>query len=202
MHIDLSSLSSPFVYALMTQTVVPRPVAWVISRDEDQTLNLAPFSFFNVVSSDPPTIMLSIGRHEDGRPKDTRRNIEARHEFVVNIAHREMAAAMTASSASLAPGVSEIDRTGLATTEMPGSSVPRLSDCRVAYACRFEQSTPIGRMAVIFARVSDVWLDPSIVGEDDKGRLKVDAPALDPIGRLGGGEYLSAGEVLSIDRPR
>jgi len=201
MHIDLSSLSPPFVYALMTQTVVPRPVAWVISRDEGEKLNLAPFSFFNAVASDPPTIMLSIGRHADGRPKDTRRNVEIRHDFVINIAHRELAAAMTASSESVAPGVSEIERAGIATTAMPGSSVPRLTDCRVAYACRYERTVPVGRMAVIFATVSHIWLDPAIVGEDAKGRLKVDALALDALGRLGGGEYLAGGEVLSIDRP-
>ena len=202
MHIDLARLSPDATYALMTQALVPRPIAWVISRDEERTLNLAPFSWFTAVSSDPPTILLSIGLHEDGRPKDTRRNIEIRHEFVVNIAHREMAAAMTASSAPLAPGESEIEAAGLATTDMPGSSVPRLADCRVALACRYQASQAVGRMAVIFAQVSHVWLDPAIVGEGARGRVKVDTPALDPIGRLGGGEYLGGGEVFAIERPK
>lgn len=201
MHIDLSTLSPASVYATMTQTLVPRPIAWIVSRDEHDGLNLAPFSYFTAVASDPPTIVVSIGLHADDRPKDTRRNIEARHEFTINIAHREQAQAMTATSASLAPGESELDAADLATAPMPGGSVPRLADCRVAYACRYESTHRIGRQAVIFARLTDVWLHDSVVTEDAKGRLKVDAVALDPLGRLGGGEYVAAGDIIDVPRP-
>lgn len=201
MHIDLSTLAPASVYATLTQTIVPRPIAWVISRNESGSLNLAPFSYFTAVASDPPTVVVSVGKHADGRPKDTRRNVQARHDFVVNIAHADMAEAMTASSASLAPDDSEIDACSLETAAMPGSSVPRLAACRVAYACRYEHAVEVGAMAVLFARLTDVWLDPSVVTEDAKGRLKVDAATLDPLGRLGGGEYLTAGDVIDIERP-
>ena len=208
MHIEFKSLSPGEAYAMLTQTVVPRPVAWVLSLNVDDSLNLAPFSFFNAVCSDPPTIMLSIGRHADGREKDTRRNIRERGEFVVHIAHSEQAGAMTSTSASLAPGRSELEHAGdkfgsqlLRLVSMPGSSLPRLAECRVAFACQHTESLEIGSQAVIFARVSDIWLDEQIVDTDAKGRTRVDAKALDPIGRLGGGEYVTAGSVITVERP-
>ena len=201
MHIDLSALSPVQCYALMTQTIVPRPIAWLISENSDKTYNLAPFSYFNALSSDPPMIMVSIGLKPDGEKKDTRINIEQRKHFVVNIAHKEMAEALTASSASMAPGVSEIDELSLDTCPMPGSSVPRLTDCRIAYACELDSIHMIKDQAIVFARLSDLYIDDSVAGEDEKGRLKVSADAVDALGRLGGGEYVTAGKTVSIQRP-
>ena len=201
MHVDLSSLSPAAVYATMTQTIVPRPVAWITSRSESGVLNLAPYSYFNAMASDPPLVVVSFGRRPDGSVKDTRRNIETGGAFVVNIAHREMAEAMTASSATFPEDVSELDELGLETAPMPGTDVPRLAACRVAYACRHEETKPIGGQTLVFARLTHLYLDDAVVGEDAKGRLKVDAKALDPLGRLGGGEYVTFGEVVSIARP-
>lgn len=201
MHVDLSTLSPISVYATMTQTIVPRPVAWITSRSETGVLNLAPYSYFNAIASDPPLVVVSLGMKPDGSLKDTRRNLVAGRRFVVNIAHREMAEAMTASSATLPDDVSEVERLGLETAPMPGSDVPRLAACRVAYACVPEEIKAIGRQQLVFARLTDLWLDDGVVGEDEKGRLKVDAKALDPIGRLGGGEYVTFGEIVSIPRP-
>lgn len=209
MHIKLDTLAPTAAYALMTQTIVPRPVAWVLTGNADKSLNLAPFSYFNAICSNPPMIMLSIGTHPDGREKDTRRNIEARSEFVVHIAHQQQAALMTATSASFQPDISELDQAAenfdaheLRLDAMPGSSLPKLAECRIAFACHYEQTHTIGNQAVIFAHIDDIWLDDSIVGEDAKGRLSVDAAALDPLGRLGGGEYLTAGKVITIERPQ
>ncbi len=208
MHIDFGELAPASVYAMMTQTIVPRPIAWVLTRNADDSLNLAPFSYFSAVCSAPPTIMLSVGKHVDGREKDTRRNIREREECVVHIAHSGQAEFMTATSASLAADVSELEQAekvfGAAATElvpMPGSSLPRLKQCRVAYACRHDQTIDVGPQGVVLARVSDVWLDDEIVTEDAKGRIKVDAKALDPLGRLGGGEYVTAGDVVFVERP-
>ena len=201
MHIDLSTLSKAATYATMTQTIVPRPVAWITSVGESGVLNLAPYSYFNAVASDPPLVIVSLGLRPDGSVKDTRRNIEEGDGFVVNIAHRGLAEAMTASSATFPEDVSEVEELGLETAPMPGTDVPRLADCRVAYACRHEETKDIGGQRIVFARLTDLWLDDSVVGEDEKGRLKVDARAVDPIGRLGGGEYVTFGDIVSIPRP-
>ena len=91
MHMDMSTMTPAEVYATLTQVVVPRPVAWVLSDNGDGGWNLAPYSYFNAISSDPPMIMLSLGRKPDGCDKDTRVNLAERGEFVVHIAHRELA---------------------------------------------------------------------------------------------------------------
>ncbi len=201
MHIDLSTLNPVHRYALITQTIIPRPIAWVISENEDKSYNLAPFSYFNALSSDPPMIMLSIGLKPDGTEKDTRINIVQRKRFVINIPHREMAEALTASSATMASGVSEIDELNMKTSPMPGFDIPRLSDCRLAYACELDSIHMIKNQAVVFALLSGLFIDDSVAGEDEKGRLRVMADAVDAIGRLGGGEYVTAGETITIQRP-
>jgi flavin reductase (DIM6/NTAB) family NADH-FMN oxidoreductase RutF len=201
MHIDLSTLSPLEIYATMTQTIVPRPVAWTLTENDTGTCNLAPFSYFNAMSSDPPMAVMSVGVTPDGGIKDTRYNLEQRGDCVIHIAHRNMAAAMTASSATLKRGVSEVAELGLSTVAMPGSHLPRLADCRVAYAARLVDHKMINRQWIAFLELTHLYLDPGIVGTDAKGRLKVMAGKLDPIGRLGGGEYVMAGEIVSIDRP-
>ena len=201
MHVDMSSLSAIEAYATMTQTIVPRPVAWILTRNDTDDFNLAPYSYFNAVSSDPPMVMFSSGMRPDGSLKDTRYNLEQRGDCVIQIAHREMAEAMTASSATLPRNTSEINELGLALTEMPGSDLPRLADCRVAYAATLRDTKKIGHQWLGFLELTSLYLDEKVVGSDKKGRLKVLADKVDPIGRLGGGEYVLAGELISIDRP-
>ena len=108
MHIDLSSLNSRRVYHLMTQTIIPRPIAWVLSINEDKSHNLAPFSYFNAVCSDPPLMMLSMGKKPDGSSKDTVTNLQVGAECIVHIAHAAQAEVVTQTAASIAYGDSEV----------------------------------------------------------------------------------------------
>ncbi len=204
MQIDLDTLNAQAVYALMIQTIVPRPVAWVLTENPAGGYNLAPFSYFNAVASAPPLIMLSVGRKPDGERKDTRANIERGKDFIVHIAHREMLEALNASAASLPPEVSEVEQLGLELAPMEGSRLPRLAACRVAMACELYQLIELGDVGqgLILGRVRQLYVDDAIAGEDAKGRLKVHAPRLDPIGRLGGGEYVTFGELRTLERPR
>ncbi len=201
MHIDLSSLTPVQTYATMTQTIVPRPIAWILTENESGNYNLAPFSYFNALSSAPAIAIMSVGPRDDGSMKDTRLNLEQREFGVIHIAHREMANEMTQSAATLAPGVSEVTQIGLSTAEMPGSKLPRLADCRVAYAAKLVDTKMINNQWLAFLELTDLYLDDSVVGQDQKGRLKVLADKLDPIGRLGGGEYVMAGDIVSVARP-
>jgi len=204
MHIDLRDLSPSQVYFNMIQTLIPRPIAWVLSENAGGSYNLAPFSYFNAVCSDPPLVMISVGKQMDGSHKDTRVNIEARKEFVIHISHREQLEAMNASSATLPPDVSEVEELGLATTSMEGSRLPRLKESRVAYACELHEILEIGNgpQSVILGRVNGIYIDDSIAAVHEKGRLKVDAAALDPIGRLGASEYVTFGDVVRVARPK
>lgn len=202
MLIDLTTLSPNRVYFTLIQTVIPRPIAWVLSDNGDGGHNLAPFSYFNAVCSDPPLLMVSIGRKTDGSAKDTRRNILERGEFVVHIPHAGQMAAVNASSAELAVGVSELDRLALPTVPFGDFRLPRLRDCRVAFACERYQVTELGAQAVVFGRVRAAYIDDAIASTDAAGRLQVDAAGLDPLSRLGGDEYGTLGAVRALPRPR
>jgi len=203
MYLELSELTPGQVYGRMIETLVPRPVAWVLSRNANGTLNLAPFSYFNAVCSDPPLVMLSIGKKPDGSEKDTRVNIRERKHFVIHIAHREMVEAVTASSATLPAGESELERLGLQTAAFEGSPLPRLVDCRIAYACERYEIRELGpkAQAVILGRVDRLFIDDAVLVADADGRVRVAAERVDPIGRLGGSEYVTLGELLDIPRP-
>ncbi len=203
MYLDLRSMNPAQVYFNMIQTLIPRPIAWVLSENELGGYNLAPFSYFNAVCSDPPIVMVSVGKQSDGSHKDTCVNIEARNEFVVHIAHREMLEAMNASSATLPPEVSEVEQLGLATAPMQGSRLPRLADCRIAYACECHQILEVGNgpQSLILGRVNGIYVDDAVAHINEKGRVKVDAAAIDPLGRLGANEYATFGAVVSLARP-
>ncbi|MCP3664451.1 MAG: flavin reductase family protein [Gammaproteobacteria bacterium] len=203
MDIDLTTLSSSEIYFTMTQSLVPRPIAWVLTENEAGDFNLAPFSYFSAVSSDPPLIMISLGKKPDGSPKDTRVNIEQRNNFVVHIPSRTDLQGVNDSSATLPEGVSEVEKLGLELTVFEGSPLPRLAQCRIAMACERYEIKEIGDtpQTLIFGLIKQLYIDDRIVTQDAKGRLKISARELDPLGRLGASEYLGMGEVISLVRP-
>ena len=203
MYIDFNQLNPKQIYGTMIQTVVPRPIAWVLSENPQGGYNLAPFSYFNAVCSDPPLLMISIGKKPDGNFKDTRVNIEQRNDFVVHIAHENMLDALNESSATLSVEVSEIELQGLTTTPLPGSRLPRLADCRIAMSCACHQIQEIGGIpqSLIFGLIKGVYVDDAIVSRDSKGRTKIHAERLNPIGRLGANEYVTIGDILTCKRP-
>jgi len=204
MIIDLQQLEPSQVYFHMIQALVPRPIAWVLSENPRGRFNLAPFSYFNAVCSDPPLILISVGQRAQGGHKDTRVNIEQRRDFVVHIAHREMLEALNASSAELPPEVSEVDQLGLETVDFPGSRLPRLAACRIAMACECFRVDEIGRapQSLIFGLVRRLFVSEQVAGLDQRGRLQIDAQQLDPLGRLGADQYMSFGQRVRLKRPR
>src|SRR3954471_11670185 len=107
MRIDFSAIPARQVYQWMVHTILPRPIAWVSTLSADGRTNLAPFSFFQGVTSNPPTLMFVPVNTRDGSKKDTVRNIEQVPEFVVNLVSFSLAEKMNASSASLPYGESE-----------------------------------------------------------------------------------------------
>ena len=204
MDINLDDLTSTEVYHTMTQSLVPRPIAWVLSENVSGTYNLAPFSYFTAVCSRPPLIMISVGKKPDGSPKDTRANIEARGDFVVHIAGRGMIKELNESSATLPAGVSEVDKLGLKTIPFAGFRLHRLEACPIAYACSLYEIREIGDapQALIFGEVKKVYIDDQVCREDEKGRVLIDSALLDPLARLGASEYAALGEVINLPRPK
>ena len=203
MNIDFESLSPSQVYSHITQTLIPRPIAWVLSENADGGFNLAPFSYFNAVCSDPPLVMISVGKKPDGSFKDTRVNIEQRGSFIIHIPRRDQVNAVSDSSATLAAGDSEVSRLGLETVPFHGFGLPRLADCAVAFACECWEIHELGDVpqSLILGRVTRLYLDERLAGKDEKGRLRVDAAKVDPLARLGPDKYLVGGEVVRLKRP-
>ncbi len=208
MIVDFSALSAPQAYHLMTQTIVPRPIAWVLTENEsgnaENRYNLAPFSYFNSVASSPPTLMLSIGLQPDGSSKDTLLNIQRTGKLVIHIASTEHVEALNQSAATLPYGESELCASSLTTTSMEGSALPRLSDAKIAFSCELDHIHLIGEapQSLVFARIKSAYISDEIVQIDEEtGRTLVDAAALDPLARLGGSNYAFLGEYLSIKRP-
>src|ERR1041384_4424479 len=99
MHFDFRGPAAGAAYRLLTNIVMPRPIAWVTSRDEQGGLNLAPFSFFNLMGHSPSLVVLGVGDGADGRPKHTARNILATKEFVVNMVTEDLMGPMNISAA-------------------------------------------------------------------------------------------------------
>lgn len=203
MLVDLEEMASAAVYQLLTQVVVPRPIAWVVSDNgdgaaEDARWNLAPYSFFNAVASDPPTVMFSVGpsRRADGAVgvKDTLSNLSIRAHHTISLPHRDLLDAVEATSSEVPFGESEFSLAGLepVTWEWP---VPRPAGVRVALGCTVDRIVPIadGPQRVVLARIHVLWVEDAAVGQDDKGRPLVDATLLDPLLRIGSGSYAAMG---------
>ena len=203
MLVDVTALPSNIVYHLMIQTILPRPIAWVLSENPDGSFNLAPFSFFNGIGSTPPLLMISVGRKPDGTEKDTWANIESRNDFVVHIPSPPDVENVALSSGTYPLGQSELDLTHMTTVPMEGARLPRVQGPKAAFVCSKYASHEIGSptRALILGQISRVWLDDDLVDVNDQGRYLVDVEKLDPLARLGGNGYTGLGKRRDVPRP-
>jgi flavin reductase (DIM6/NTAB) family NADH-FMN oxidoreductase RutF len=203
MNITLSELSSNSIYHLMTQTIIPRPIAWVLSENLDSSLNLAPFSYFNAICSDPPLCILSMGKKPDGDIKDTAVNLSTGAHCVVHIAQVQHADLVTATAATMAYGESEIEANELKLLEHSNWSLKRLAQCPIAYYCKVHSVQYIGNapQQLVFVEVLEMYIDDSVAKVHD-GRITVDAMKVNPLARLGASQYASLGEVFTKARPK
>ncbi len=203
MHIDAQSMATSELYHLITQTVIPRPIAWVLTDSGCHNYNLAPFSYFTPVSSNPPLLMISVGKKPNGDIKDTTRNAIDKQHMVIHIASVSTAEHVTTTAATLEHGDSEVTHSQLELVEFDGFVLPRLKDCSVAFGCSLYQTQEIGDtpQTLIFAEIQTIYINPEVV-DDSQQRLKIDALALDALSRLGGGEYAVLERTFSIVRPQ
>lgn len=184
------------VYRFLISAVVPRPIAFVSSMGADGNLNLAPFSYFNAIASEPPLITIAIDRRE-GDPKDTLRNILETKEFVVNIVSESLLDAMITTSGEWPRSTSEFGAAGL--TPVPSERVkpPYVAESPLQLECTLFQEIPLGNSHLV---VGEVILGR--VRDDMLTEGRVDPEKLKPIGRLGGEFYAPLGPVLRRKRPR
>lgn len=202
MVIDFSQLAEGESYFTLIQLVVPRPIAWILSSNQDGSLNLAPFSFFNAVCGEPPIVAIGIGRRPDGSLKDTQRNLEERPLFVLHLPSVANGPDMVRSSAALPPLVSEVEAGGIELEDVPAWPLPRIRKARAALLCRRDRILELGDgpTGVVLAEVTQAWVDPSAVSTSN-GRRSINPEALDPLSRLGGTLYSRLGAIESHPRP-
>jgi flavin reductase (DIM6/NTAB) family NADH-FMN oxidoreductase RutF len=186
-------------YRLLISVVVPRPIGWTSTIGADGSLNLAPFSFFNAVGGNPPTVLISVGQRQ-GHPKDTLRNVQETGEFVINIVNEELAAAMNETSGEWAYEVNEFDRAGV--TPAPSIDVrpPRVAEAPIALECQVAQIVPVidTTYTLILGRVRRFHIRADLLRPNGA----VDAARLKPVGRLSGDEYATLGRVFEMKRPQ
>lgn len=180
MEIDAEA-EADAMYRTLTSLVVPRPIGWISTVGADGRDNLAPFSYFNAVSSRPPVVLFSAGQR-DGRPKDSARFALETGEFVANLVTEGLIEVMDATSAPV--DGSEFDAVGIERAPARIVEPPRVADALACLECTVVDSVELEANTVVFGEVGHVHVDESLLTDG-----KVDTRKVDAVGRLGGPFY-------------
>ncbi len=148
--IDFNDLPPRERYKLIVGSVVPRPIAFVTSRDVDGVVNAAPFSFFNAVCNDPPALAVGVNQSAEGMLKDTAKNILDVEEYVINMVSEEIAEKMNVCETEFAPGIDELAEAGL--TQAPSVQItpPRISESPISFECRLANTVQLAPGKYVF----------------------------------------------------
>ena len=200
MQFDIQNTESSALYKLLTGTVIPRPIAWVATIDENGIDNLAPFSFFNIVSEDPPHLMFSTVR-TGNKNKDTLNNILANQQFVVNLVTQDVVEKMNTTSQSVAPNINEFELANVTPIESIYIKPKRVKESLVQFECEmvhhyFIEKHQNGGACIIIGKIITMHIDDSILMENHKINLE----KYQPVARLAGSNYSKLGEIFSIKR--
>lgn len=197
MLLDPEKESPSAVYSAMIRAITPRPIAWVSSVSAEGVSNLAPFSYFNGVSTTPAALMFSAVNKPDGSKKDTVRNIESTKQFVVNIVPHAVAEKMAITAGDFDYEVSEFEKASL--TERPSHrvDVPSVVQSPIQFECELMKIVNIGKgplaANVIFGRILLMSIDESVLTDD-----KIAPELVDSIGRMGGRDYCRTNDRFSL----
>ena len=202
MKIDFSKLTSLEAYRWLASTITPRPIAWVATRSSQGIDNLAPFSFFQVISDDPATVMITVNHRDDGSFKDTLNNLKACPDVCISLVRHAHAEAMNASSETLAAGVSEFEHCQIPAVAADTVAALRVVGAPVAFEGRAVQLMPYPadkpNCHLVFVQVLAAHVDDTVL----TGEGRVDPAKLDLIGRLGGSDYSTTRDRFAMQRPR
>lgn len=199
--IDPKNNSERENYKLLIGSIIPRPIAFVTTKSEQGVINGAPFSYFNIVSSNPPMISLAIQR-PNGRLKDTARHIHHQQQFVVHIVDEDNVEQVNETAASLPVTESELARTNFTLVDSQQIAVPGIQEAKVRMECRLVQSVPLMNGEeqtgdLFIGEVVQFHIDEVIYHEG-----RIDPRKLNAVSRLAGSNYAKVGEIFSIERPQ
>jgi flavin reductase (DIM6/NTAB) family NADH-FMN oxidoreductase RutF len=202
MEISPKDTPSKLFYKVIVGSVVPRPIAWVSTVNAVGQPNLAPFSFFTVVGSKPPTLLFCPGvRGTDDGTKDTYVNVRASGEFVVNLVSEELAEAMNKTATELPPEVNEFEYAGLKPEPSAVVAPPRVAESPVAFECKVSEIVSVGdgergSAWVVLGEVVHMRVRDDVLEKN----YRVNLEALKPIGRLSGPRYAAVRETFELWR--
>lgn len=198
-EIVASELVDSPAYKLLVGSVVPRPIAWVATVSSAGIGNIAPFSFFNVASPNPPTLSFAVSpsSRSENREKDTLANLRATGEFTVNIASSRQLSAFIPVASEYGPEVHEFLACGIAPEPSKLVAVPRMADAPVATECQVVRYIPVGSHTLVLCQVL-LWRFAS--GLRDGYRIRGDR--LSPLGRMGGALFSVDHEIVEARAPR
>jgi flavin reductase (DIM6/NTAB) family NADH-FMN oxidoreductase RutF len=196
MELELARLPAQERYKLLIGLVIPRPIAWISTWSANGVANCAPFSFFNVVSEEPPLCIVSFNRRSDGAMKHTLKNIRRTGEFVVNLADESTANAMHSSGDEIPEEESEFVRSGL--TPVPAALVahPRIAEAAASFECRVERRIEFGpEREMVIGEILFVHAREGII---DAGTKRVSEGAYRPVGRLFASRYCTTRQRFDL----
>ncbi len=200
MIIDPGTTAPLDVYKLMIGSITPRPIAFVSTTSADGVNNLAPFSFFTGISANPPVIGFSPMINLEGRRRDSRNNIEARGEFVVNVVSEAFVEKMNLTAVDVPPETDEFQLSGLTPAASEVVSVPRVKEARVSMECTLVQIVDISQEilggAFVIGRVVRFHVEDALFEN-----FRIDPDKLAPVGRMGGNTYTRTTDRFDLDRP-
>jgi flavin reductase (DIM6/NTAB) family NADH-FMN oxidoreductase RutF len=200
MLFDFATIPPKERYKLLLSTIVPRPIAWIVSQNLEGRLNAAPFSFFNAFAGDPPVVGIGFGSHDPDRPKDTRRNIRDTGQFVVNLVSEDIAEAMNITAIEFEAEANEISEAGLTTIPSVHVQPPRIAESPVSMECELMQIVELGaESGLVLGRVLAMHVREDCVL--DAKKHYIDTPKLKLIGRMhGSGWYARTSDLFTISR--
>lgn len=198
MQIEPAGLSTGRRYYLMISCIIPRPIAWVGTYNDNGGNSLAPFSFFNGFSASPPILGIGFAPHDDKGEKDTLRNIRRSGVLSVSIPEAGQVEQVDATGDDLAYGYDEFTHAGLSAVACETIAAPRVQECRVCLECGVYQIVPLGTQGntLVLAEVKLLHIADTLV--DDYGC--VDGLKFKPLARMGGRSYAPVGDVFTLDR--
>lgn len=199
MFFDFATLPTRERYKLIVSTVVPRPVAWVVTQDADGINNAAPYSFFNALTDDPVVIAIGCGPTPEGSKKDTLQNIRNTGQFVVNLVSAENAEQMNVTAIQFPPEVDELKEAGLTATPSTLIKPPRILESPVALECETFQLIPVSHHTIVLGRVLAMHVRDDCVLDPAKNYINTEK--LNLVGRMHGrGWYARTTDRIEIPR--
>jgi flavin reductase (DIM6/NTAB) family NADH-FMN oxidoreductase RutF len=201
MILDFTQLPPRDAYNWMINAITPRPIAWISTLSAAGKTNLAPFSFFQGVCANPPTLIFVGANDRTGKKKDSVINVGEVPEFVVNVVPYSLREPMNLTSAPLPHGESEFEKFDIATAPSQTIRPPRVADAPIAFECKLDRVVELGNgplgSCVVFGVILCMHVNESVLNAEGT----IDPVKLDTIGRMGGDFYTRTTELFTIKRP-